>query len=72
MKQYLRIYNSAEISITKELDAVKVIRDLRHLRTINQNVFDDKLAAFLIQHAEANVIDMTDDRLVPRVRPNEV
>ena len=63
--QYLKIYNSAEISIKRELDAIKVIKDIRSLKVINKKTLDNYKERFLIDHAEYNIIDMTNDSLAP-------
>jgi len=39
-KQYLKIYNSAEISIKKELDVIRVIKQIRNINITNGDVLN--------------------------------
>ena len=69
--KYLRIYNTAEISIKRELDAIKIIKDMRDLKVINKNILDDCKSKFLIDHNDVNLIDMTGDHLGPQIAANQ-
>jgi len=60
-KDKLRIlYKKGSDQIEKDMDIVKIVRDIKQMKIFIKNKFFDKVTKFQLMHNRRNIIDLED------------